>query len=143
MPIDLSAKRIPITALIPLKNADGSPMADPATGDVAQVRVHSPASKLWEQANARVRRNAAKRVRENGGKIEAAAEGSTEDTVEFLCAITEEFIGVTVKLAEGEEPSAKAIAKAIYSDPQLGFIRDQVEAAARDWGSFLEASPTD
>lgn len=139
MAIDLTQKLVPAVGYIQLKNADGSLMAD-EQGNGAFARVHSPSSKVYEQAFAARRRKTLKRVRENGGKLEAGQE-QPEDIVEFLIAITEEFIGVEVPLPEGET-GAKAMVRAIYSNPALGFIRDQMDAAAGDWGAFLGKLPT-
>lgn len=138
MAIDLTTKHAPTVFLMKLKNADGSVMTNDK-GEVAQVRLHSPASKVWEAAMALRKRRNLKKIRENGGKLEGAADDETTDKIKFLCAITEEFIGVTVPLGEGES-GAKALVEAIYSNPHLGYIRDQVDTAAQDWGSFLEAS---
>ena len=55
--------------------------------------------------------------------------------------ITEEFINLDVPLPEGET-GAKALVRAIYSNAQLGFIRDQMRADGKDWGAFLSALPT-
>lgn len=133
MAIDLSTKLVPSTGLVQVKNADGSLMFDSA-GKGAFARMHSPASKTWEVANAARRRKQMKRVRENGGKIEAASDDA-DDVIDFLCAITEEFVNLTVPLTEGDA-SAKAMVRAIYTNPQLGYIRDQMDADSRDWGSF-------
>lgn len=141
MAVDLSQKRIPNICTLPLKNADQSPLVD-EKGEPARVRIHSPSSKVWEAAQAARRRKSLKRVREQGGKLEAANAEDQTDKIEFLCAITEEFIGVDLPLPEGESGS-KALVRAIYSDPGLGFIRDQLDAAAQDWGAFLEACKQD
>lgn len=138
MPIDLTQKLVSAVGYVQLKNADGSLMLD-ETGKGAFVRIHSPASKTWEVANAARRRKLMKRVRENGGKIEAAND-EPEDVIDYLCAITEEFIGVSVPL-EGDT-SAKALVRAIYANPQLGYIRDQMDADSKDWGAFLGSLPT-
>jgi hypothetical protein len=130
---------VPTIGKINLKRPDGSPLLD-ENQQPAFARVHSPASKVWEVANATKRRKAMKRVRDAGGKIEAAADDSS-DNIEFLVAITEEFVGADVPLPEGHS-GAKAMVRAIYDNPALGFIRDQVEAAASDWGSFTDGSAT-
>lgn len=135
MAVNLLAIQVPATGLLNLKNPDGSPMVDEA-GAPAQARVHSPASKVWEVANAAMRRKTMKRVREFNGKIEAAADDA-QDKVDFLVAITEEFVNVEIPDAP---TGAKALVRAIYENPALGFIRDQVEAASSDWGSFTDGS---
>lgn len=140
MPIDLTKKFVPAIGYIRCKNADGSYMIDEETGQPAYARGHSPASKIWEVANAIRRRNVMKRVRENGGKIEAAQD-EPEDIIAFLIAVTEEFVGVTVPLPEGET-GAKALVRAIYNNAELGFMRDHMDADFKDWGSFLPKPPS-
>jgi len=139
MAIDLTKKLIPTVGYVRVKNAGGSIMAD-ANGDGAYSRMHSPASKVWEVANAARRRKLMQKVREQGGKIEAAVE-DPEDIIDFLCAITEEFINLEVPLPEGES-GAKAMVRAIYSNSRLGFIRDQMDDDQKDWGAFLDKLPT-
>lgn len=138
MPIDLTQKLVSAIGYVQIKNADGSLMLD-ETGKGAYARMHSPASKTWEVANAARRRKLMKRVRENGGKIEAAND-EPEDVIDYLCAITEEFVGVSAPLPEGEA-GAKALVRAIYANPQLGYIRDQMDASSKDWGDFLASLP--
>ena len=135
MAIDLSKKRVGTTGKVQVKNADGSLMLDEA-GEGAFARLHTPSSKVWESANASMRRKVMKRVRESGGKIENATE-TPEEIAEFLNAVTEEFTNLEVPLPEGES-GAKAIVRAVYADPELGFIRDQMYSASKDWGSFTQ-----
>lgn len=139
MAIDLTKKLVPTVGYVQVKNADGSLMLDDK-GDGAYARMHSPASKTWEVANAARRRKLMKRVRENGGKIEAAND-EPEDVVDFLCSITEEFINLECPLPDGES-GAKALVRAIYTEPQLGFIRDQMDKDSGDWGAVMGKLPT-
>ena len=139
MPIDLSKKRVPPMGFIPLKERDGTPMTQ-ENGDPCLARMHTPSSKIWQNANARRRRKALQRVREMGGRLEAGQE-TPEDIAEFLTEVTEEFIGVEVPLPEGES-GTKAMVKAILSEPELGFIRDYLDDKSSDWGSFTFGSAT-
>lgn len=139
MAVNLLDFAVPSIGQIQLKRPDGSPLLD-ENNQPAFARVHSPASKTYEVANAARRRKTMKRVRDAGGRIEAAADDSA-DSLEFLVAITESLENIHIPLPEGES-GAKAIVRAVYSNPALGFIRDQVEAAASDWGSFLDSSAT-
>lgn len=116
---------------IPVKNMDGSPMLD-ENNEPVTATMFSPGSKIWQVANAAKRRKTMKRVRENNGKIEAVAD-DTEDTIEFLCAVTKRFNGLEIP----DEPDQ---VRAIYSHPALGYIRDQMEAAAMNWENFSKAS---
>jgi hypothetical protein len=138
MAVNLLDFQVPAIGHINLKAPDGSPLLDAQTQQPAYARVHSPASKIYEVAHATKRRKAMKRVRDAGGRIEAAADDSA-DNLEFLVAITEEFVGASVPLPEGESGS-KAMVRAVLSNPALGFIRDQIEGASSDWGSFSDGS---
>jgi len=137
MAVNLLDIQVPAIGKINLKRPDGSPLLD-ENNQPCFARVHSPASKVWEVANATRRRKAMKRVRDAGGKLEASVDDSA-DSIEFLIAVTEEFVGVEMPLPEGES-GAKAMVRAIYSNSALGFIRDQIEAASSDWGSFTDGS---
>lgn len=139
MAIDLTKKTVPTVGFVRVKNADGSNMVDD-NGNGAFARMHSPASKTWEVANNARRRKMMQRVRENGGKIEAATD-EPEDVIAFLVAVTEEFINLEVPLPDGET-GAKALVRAIYANDQLGYIRDQMDADSKDWGAFLPSLPT-
>lgn len=118
---------------IPVKEMDGSPMLDENNNPVTAT-MFSPGSKIWQVANSAKRRKTMRKVRENGGKLEAVAD-DTEDTIDFLVAVTKRFNGLEI---EGEADQVRAI----YSHPQLGYIRDQMEAAATNWESFTKASST-
>jgi len=137
MAVKLLEIQVPPIGEIKLKRPDGSPMLD-ENQQPCFARVHSPASKVWEVANAAKRRKTMRRVREGGGRIEAAVDDA-EDTIEFLVAITEEFVNVEVPVVDGAG-GAKAMVRAIYANPALGYIRDQIEAASTDWGTFLDNS---
>ncbi|WP_232494917.1 hypothetical protein [Novosphingobium kaempferiae] len=139
MPVNLLERQVPTVGPIYLKNPDGSPLLD-ENKQRCFARVHSPASKVWEVAHAALRRKTAKRVREANGRIEAAVDDA-DDKVDYLVTITEEFVGVVVPLPEGET-GTKAMVRAILGNPALGYIRDQIEAASTDWGSFIEGSAT-
>lgn len=116
---------------IPVKNMDGSPMLDEENNPVTAT-MFSPGSKIWQVANATKRRKTMRKVRENNGKLEAVAD-DTEDTIDFLCAVTKRFNGIEIP---GEDDQVRAI----YSHAQLGYIRDQMEAAALSWENFSAAS---
>lgn len=139
MAIDLTKKLVPTIGYVRAKNADGSHMVDEA-GVPAYARMHSPASKVWQVADAARHRKMMARVREQGGKIEAATD-EPEDIIDFLVAITEELVNVSVPLPEGET-GAKALVRAVYSNDNLGYLRDGFYRDAKDWGAFLPEPPS-
>lgn len=136
MAFNIKARGASETGTIELKAGDGSPLNDDA-GNVLSVTVHSPASKQWEAAQAAMNRKRAERLRKNGGKLEAALDNAKADQVTFLTAITIRFNG------DIEHPDAENsgdLARAIYEDDTLGFIRDHVFAESGDWASFTGGS---
>lgn len=116
---------------IPLKEMDGSPMLD-ENNDPVTATMFSPASKIYQVARQARKRKAMRKVRENGGKLEAVADDS-DDVIEFLCAITKRFNGLEI-------PGEADQVRAIYSHDQLGYIRDQLSDAADNWENFTQAS---
>lgn len=135
MPVNISAHRVAEVSDLPVKSADGAPLVDDQ-GNAVTATVFGPGTKIWQVANATMRRVALKRTREAGGKIEAAFDGEDDDKVEFLCAITKRFNNLTIDGVEGD----REIVRAVYSDPRLGFIRDHMETDTKNWGNFMKAS---
>lgn len=117
---------------VPIKEMDGSPMLD-ENNNPATATMFGPGSKIWQVANDAARRKLLRRAREANGKLEAATETS-EDKVEFLCAIIKRFNGL-------ELPNEADQVRAILSHPLCGYIRDQLAEAAGNWENFIKASP--
>lgn len=135
MPVNILEYRVAEVSDLPVKNADGVMLRD-SDGKPVTATVFGPATKIWQVANAAMRRKAIKRTREANGKFEASIEMEEEDKIEFLCAITKRFNNLEVPGAESE----KATVEAIYNDPHLGFIRDHMADDCRNWENFMKAS---
>jgi len=129
MTFDITRKRAVETGDIELKDGDGAPLYDDA-GKALSVTVYSPASKLWQQANADMNRKRAERMRKNGGRVEAALDNAREDQIEFLCRITTRLNNFTYPVKDGDP------IRALYEDDGLGYIRDHVYSEANDWSAF-------
>ena len=136
MPLNIATKRVADVSDLPIKNADGSPMIDPDTGNQITATVFGPGTKIWQTANSLKQRKAIKRSREANGKFEATLDFKEEDTLEFLCAITKRFNGLVIEGAHSDQETVRAV----YSDPLLGYIRDHMEADASNWENFTKAS---
>lgn len=136
MPLNITTMRVAEVSDLPIKNADGTPLIDPETGKTITATVFGPATKIWQVANAAKRRKVIKRTREANGKFEAGLDYQEEDTLEFLCAITKRFNGLSVDDVHGDSDTVRAV----YSDPCLGFIRDHMEADTTNWENFMKAS---
>lgn len=139
MAFNFTSKRAAETADIPLKNGDGSPLLG-EDGKPLTVTVYGPASPAWEQATAEVNRRRAKRMRENGGKIEAALDDAKQDQIDFLTRVTVKFNG---DVEHDDAKNKNDLPRAIYSDASLGFIREHVHAEANDWSAFTKGSVKD
>lgn len=137
MAFDIRTRRALESGDIELKEGDGSPMLDDE-GNPLSVTVHSPASKVWQAANAEFNRRRAERLRKNGGKVEAALDNATADQIDFLVRITISFNGWEYPVEGKAGPDA--MFRAAYADDALGFIRDHVWAEAHDWAAFTKGS---
>lgn len=131
MAVNILSKRVVGVADIPVKEADGTIMRD-EKGNPVTATVDGPATKVWQVANARKRRRAMQRTREAGGKYELALENNEEDEIEFLCTVTRSFNNIDY----GEMSEADKV-RAIYSDPELGFIRDHMSEDVNKWENFM------
>lgn len=136
MPLNIAEKRVADVTDLPVKNADGSPLRDPDTGTAVTATVFGPGTKIWQVANATMRRKAIKRTREANGKFEASLDNEDEDIVDFLCAITKRFNGLVFEGVEGERETVRAV----YNEPLLGFIRDDMVADTKSWENFMKAA---
>lgn len=137
MAVNILSKRSSEMADIAIKNADGSPMLDEANKPVTAT-CFGPGSKVWQVADAARRRKQVRRTREANGKFEAAFDNEVEDTIEFLCAVTKRFNNLEYPEVTGDADTVRAV----YSDPLLGYIRDQQDANLKSWENFMQASAT-
>ena len=138
MSFDITTKRAADTADIKLKNGDGSIMVDPE-GNALSVTICGPASSAWSAANAEMNRRRAKKLQDGGGRIAAALDDATADQITFLCAVTVKFNG---DISHPDAKNKGDLARAIYSDEKLGFIREHVFAEANSWEAFTKGSAT-
>ena len=136
MPLNITTMRVAEVSDLPVKQADGTPLVDPDTGEAITATVFGPATKIWQVADATKRRKAIKRSREANGKFEAALNNEDEDNVEFLCAITKRFNHLQFDEVQGDADTVRAV----YSDPRLWFIRDHLLDDTRSWENFTKAS---
>jgi len=123
---DLKKVEVSETAILPLRDASDQPLPG------ASVTLYGPGSMPF--------RNAVTRWRKRNKKLESSAgdeQAFLKSNSEFLADITAGFTGV-----EYEDLSGREMYLAIYSNPKLGFIVNQLLAATSDWGKFSPESPT-
>lgn len=116
---------------------------DPRTGEPiigddsapATVTVHSPGSKEFAAARSIASNKAIKRLRQKG-KADTTPEEDLASTADFLTRITVSFNG----LRFGDGDQGKDMFRAVYLNPGLGWLTDQVNQGAGDWGNSLRAA---
>lgn len=135
MPLNIATKRVAEVSDLPVKNANGAPLKD-ENGNPVTATVFGPGTKIWQTADALMRRKAIKRSREANGKYEASIDNETEDKIEFLIAITKRFNNLEVEGVHGDKP----VVEAVYNDPLLGFIVDHMTTDTKNWENFMKAS---
>jgi hypothetical protein len=99
------------------------------------VTVYGPGSKEYQKAQAKASNRAVERLRKRG-KFEQTAEEKLREQAEHLADITAGFSHLELDDLQGRD-----LALAIYRDPQLGFIAEQVNKHAGDWANFTKGSP--
>lgn len=100
------------------------------------VTVFGPGSREFQQAQAKVNSRAVRRLQKKG-KFEQSADEKLAEQAEYLADITQGFSNV-----EYDGKAGRDLALAVYSDPAIGFIGDQVAEHIKDWGNFSPASST-
>lgn len=134
--MDILTQAVADTGTLHLKNAKGEFMYD---GDKpVRVIVHAPGSKAFAAIEARQTSRAVRRMQDNDGKISLPEpEVRVAEEAEDLAAITVRFENLSLADKTGDE-----LARAVYSNPKLGFINRQVLKFINDWGNFTGGSAT-
>lgn len=96
--------------------------------------VYGPGSKEYQKATAKATSRAIERMKKRG-KVDQSAEDRLAESAGHLADITHSFEGLDYEGLTGRE-----LAIAIYSDPQLGFIAEQVNKHSADWANFTKGS---
>lgn len=117
---------------------------DPRTGEPligeggkpVTVTTNSPGSKAFASAQSKASNRALKRLRSKG-KLETSPEEDAATKASFLTEITVSFNNFTYKGgAQGPD-----MFRACYLDGGMGWLTDQVNSGAGDWGNALPGSP--
>ncbi len=106
-------------------------------GDPMTITVYGPGSKAFKAAKSAQNTRNMKRARASGGRTETTADEDAADTAAFLSAITVSLNNFTYK---GLDATDRETFRAMYVDRKMGWITDQVNAQAGDWGRFTQAA---
>jgi hypothetical protein len=129
------------TAFLHLKGPDGTHLYD--DGKPVGIELFGPGSPESAQVEERQSARAVKRMTENDGKLSLAPiEQRRTEAAEDLAALTSGFQNIEHAGADGQPLSGRALFIAVYSDPTLGWIKEQVLKAVGDWSRFTQGLAT-
>ena len=133
MSFNIKTKAAADTFNLELVGTDDEPIIGDG-GKQAAITVYGPGSKAFAKASAsRAERMMARMAKR--GKVKLTPEDQAAETAEFLSAIT-----VSLHHFDYEGAATAEAIKAMYADPTLGFVADQVQKAVGDWANFTQAS---
>lgn len=119
-------------------------LIDPKTGEPLigesgplTVTVYGPGTKIFQAAKSAANNRAMARWRRKG-KADATPEEDVAAVANFLTPCTKSFNGFGYKDAQ---PGPEMF-RALYMDPKMGWLTDQVNREMGDWGNFTKASAT-
>jgi hypothetical protein len=135
---DITQTAVGTTAEVLLTNADESPMIGEG-GKQCSITVYGPGSAEFERAAAKRQNLLVDRLKRKG-KADMSPDEQRAEQAEFLSAITASFNHFTYPPAG--EAEGKDLFRALYKDRSVGFITDQVQRFAGDWGNFTKPSAT-
>lgn len=104
-------------------------------GKPCTVTVYGPGSKAYAAAKAKNNLRFVERLKRKG-KQEADPEEDAANTAAFLAACTVSFNNFGYK----GMPSGPDAFRALYLDPKMGFITEQVNGEMGDWANFTTSS---
>jgi hypothetical protein len=129
------------TAFLHLKGPDGTHLYD--DGKPVGIDLFGPGSPESAQVEERQSARAVKRMTENDGKLSLAPiDQRRTEAAEDLAALTSGFQNIEHAGVDGQPLSGRALFIAVYSDPTLGWIKEQVLKAVGDWSRFTQGSAT-
>jgi hypothetical protein len=132
--MDIRTKAVQATSTLHLRDAADELMFD---GDKpVTVTIYGPGSKQFAKAQ-QAQQNRMLDSLKRKGKTDQTAEQKRAEQAEFLTECTASFENLTYDALTGA-----ALAKAVYSDIEIGFIADQVAKHIGDWANFSKPSAT-
>lgn len=134
MAYDIRKKAVAPTLTFELVDAEDQPLIDEATEKPCLAVIYGPGSKKYLVAQAKKQAFLMQKV-QKGKSLSLSADEQIKTNAEFLADITEsldlEYVDDKGRSLEGRDKHL-----AIYSDPELGFVGEQVLKKAGDWANF-------
>lgn len=137
---DITQQAAADTTAIHVKGRDGEHLyADAEKTLPVRIVIYGPGSKPYATVEARQTNRSLKRMQDNDGKPTVASpEQRLIEQAEDLADITVAFENLAYPPAGAQQ--GKELFQALYADPKLGFIPQQILKAVRDWGNFKPGS---
>lgn len=131
--MDISTLAIPDTAEVHLEFPGiGKLYADDKKTQKVAITVYGPSSDAAVAHKRKMVQQAQQKIAKKG--IKGLASGDIEESdIDRLCALTADVENLVY---EGEKITAKTIRK-VYSDPKMGWIKEQVAEKVGSWEDFL------
>jgi len=138
--LNIKTKAVAATSFLHLKDSSDTLMyTSPTDGSqpaAVGVTIYGPGSKEFQQAQVKVNNRAVARLQKRG-KFEQTVDGKLKEQAEYLADITQSF-----QHLDYDGLTGRALALAVYGDPSIGFIGDQVAEYVKEWGNFSATSST-
>lgn len=135
--LNIRTKKVQPTLTFQLKGADDELLFNEDMSP-CNITIYGPGSKEYVAA-AQVKSGKLMEKVLKGKEAKLTPKETSAQQVEFLTAITKDmdlgYVTDDGRALEGEEKY-----RAIYSDPEIGFIAEQVASKVSDWGNFTAAS---
>lgn len=127
------------TAFLHLKGPDGVHLYE--NGAPVGIDLYSPGSREAAQVEERASGRTTKRMGDNDNKFTLPpVDVARKEVAEDLTILTAGFHHVEYDGPDGQPLSGTALSMAVYSDPELGWIKEQALKFQRDWGKFTPSS---
>lgn len=137
MNLNIKTKAVAATSFLHLKDASDNLMwADENKTQAVGVTIYGPGSKEFQQATTKVNNRAVKRLQKRGN-TDQTVDVKLKEQAEYLADITSGF-----QHLDYEGKTGRDLALAVYGDPSIGFIGDQVAEHVKDWANFSQTSAT-
>jgi len=127
------------TAFLHLKGPDGTLLYE--GGQKVGIDLYGPGSPEFARIEESQSARAVKRMQDNDNKISIAPiDERRAEAAADLTALTAAFRHIEHDGADGKPLTGTALFTAVYSDPALGWIKEQASKFVGDWGKFTPGS---
>ncbi|HEX7856090.1 MAG TPA: hypothetical protein VF503_20610 [Sphingobium sp.] len=134
--MQIATLAVALVGFLHLKGPDGAFLYD--EGEPVGIDMFGPGSQEFAQIEELQTSRALKRMQDNDGQPSLASVSDRRvQEAQDLTALTSGFRHI-----EHGDLAGVALFNAVYSDPKLGWIKEQALKHVRDWGKFPAVSPT-